>query len=417
MTERGQPDHEPVGGDGAGTLGSAGSTRYANFLELFFDLVLVFALLGVVSRVQPDLSSASVTHRWTALLYVPVLALPMLWLWTTTAHITSHFDPRRPLIQVMVLVSALGLVMMASTLPYAFVGRGIAFALTYVLLQVGRPVLLITLLRNARLRALYLRSAIWFSVSGVPWLAGVTVTGHARVALWGLAIAIELVAARFSWPVPGLGRQLVSAWALGKPHHLADRYQQLLLIALGETVLSLGTTYAAVPVTLATTLALLVGFLTSVLLWRIYFYRSGQVLPEAVSTAGDRASAGRSVGRVHLLMVLGAVFVAIGYELVLKHSTEPVRPSWLVVILGGPVVFLVGRIGLERVVFDRLAVRRLVVIAALLLLGPPLSFGTPLIALAAAAVVLLGMALADARQARGRPLEAPAPSRLPPGRT
>ncbi|MFE9694183.1 low temperature requirement protein A, partial [Micromonospora sp. NPDC005806] len=73
-------------------------------------------------------------------------------------------------------------------------------------------------------------------------------------------------------------------------------------------------------------------------------------------------------------------------------------------------LFLFGRSRLERVVFNRLAVRRLVGIAALVLLAPPLFFAPPLLAAIAAAVVLLGVAVADARRAAGRPPEAPSPS-------
>ncbi|WP_344143291.1 low temperature requirement protein A [Polymorphospora rubra] len=398
-----------------GAASAAGVTRRANFLELFFDLVLVFALLGIVSRVVLDLSADSPTRPWAGLLYVVVLVLPMMWLWTTTSHITSRFDPRRPAVQVMVLLTALGVVFMASSLPYAFIERGYALAIPYVALQVGRPLVLVGLLRDRAQRALYARSAIWFTVSAVPWLAGILVQGGARVGLWALAITIELVAARFSWPVPGMSRQLDSAWEPAKTHHLAERYEQLLLIALGESVLALGITYTATPVSLATTLALLVGFATTVLLWRIYYYRAGQVLPEAIDAAGNRISAGRDVGRVHVLMVLGIVLVATGYEIVVTHPGGHVRPVWLVVILGGPIVFVIGRIGLERVVFNRVSRSRLIGIVALAAAALPLAFTTPLIAATGALAILLGVALADARHARGRPLEAPSPAKKPSG--
>ncbi|SCL63968.1 Low temperature requirement protein LtrA [Micromonospora eburnea] len=396
---------------------AAGESRRANFLELFFDLVLVFALSGVVSRVVPDMSADIAARQWAGLLYVLVLVLPMMWLWTTTAHITSRFDPRRPAVQAMVLLTALGVVFMASSLPYAFVERGYAFAVPYVLLQVGRPLVLIWLLLDRAQRALYARSAIWFTVSAAPWLAGILVQGGARVGMWALAITIDVVSARFSWPVPGLSRQLDSAWEPTKIHHLADRYEQLLLIALGESVLSLGMTYTNTPVSGATTLALLVGFATTVLLWRIYYYRAGQVLPEAVDVAGDQVRAGRDVGRAHVLMVLGIVLVSAGYEIVVTHPGGHVRAAWLAATLGGPIVFVIGRIGLERVVFNRISRRRLIGIAALVALALPLAFTTPLAAAAGAVAVLVGMALADARHAWGLPPEAPSPATTRPKRT
>ncbi|NJP34180.1 low temperature requirement protein A [Micromonospora thermarum] len=409
-TGRGRADREPPGQKVIKAGSTAGDNRRANFLELFFDLMLVFALSGVVSRVVQDVSADNLARRWFGLLYVLVLVLPMMWLWTTTSHITSRCDPRRPAVQVMVLLTAFGVVFMASSLPYAFFERGYAFAVPYVVLQMGRPLVLIRLVRDRKQRALYVRSAIWFTVSAVPWLAGVLVEDWARVGLWALAITIDLVAARFSWPVPGMRRQLDSAWEPTKTHHLADRYEQLLLIALGESVLSLGITYTDTPVSLATTLALVVGFATTVLLWRIYYYRAGQVLPEAVDLAGEQVRAGRNVGRAHVLMVLGIVLVAIGYEIVMTDPGGPVRPAWLVVTLGGPIVYVVGRMGLERVVFNRLSRRRLVGIAALAAAALPLAFTTPLITATGALTILIGMALADARAASGRPLEAPSPA-------
>ncbi|PZG01738.1 hypothetical protein C1I99_05700 [Micromonospora deserti] len=145
------------------------------------------------------------------------------------------------------------------------------------------------------------------------------------------------------------------------------------------------------------------------MLWRIYFYRSGQVLAEALATAGDRARAGRAVGAAHVLMVIGIMAVAIADGIVQVHPTDQVQPAWLAMILGGPAIFLYGRIRLERLVFNRFSMRRLLSIAALMVLAVPLAFTTPLIAATAAAGVLLGMAVADARHAAGRPPEAPSP--------
>ncbi|MEU9741033.1 low temperature requirement protein A [Micromonospora chersina] len=386
-------------------------SRQASFLELFFDLALVFALTGVVSRIVPDLLSDSVMMRWRALLETVVLALPLLWLWTTTAYITSRFDYRNRWIQLLVLVSAFGLLVMTTSVPYEFEARGAAFAVVYVVLHVGRPLVLRPLLRkHEAIRALYTRLAIWAGVSGVIWLAGAVARGNYRIALWLIAITVDLVVARVRWPIPGRRRPQASAWAMASTRHLPERYQQLLLIALGETVLSIGLTYAKDSATPAATTALVITFLTSVLMWRIYFYRAGEVLAEAVEMASNRAVVGGIVGVAHLLMVLGITATAAGAEVVLAHPSGHTVPAWLFVILGGPAIFLFGRSRLERVVFDRLAVRRFVGIGALVLLAPPLFFAPPLLATIAAAVVLLGVAVADARRAAGRPPEAPSPS-------
>jgi low temperature requirement protein LtrA len=404
------PAGNTVRGEVENTLRGEEDSRQANFLELFFDLMLVFALIGVVSRVVPDLLAERATERWLALSYMIVLALPFLWLWTTTTYITSRFDPRHHRVQLMVLVSAFGQVIMSTSLPYAFVGRGLAFAAPYVLLQIVRPLLLLPLVRQREeLRSLYARTAVWSAVSAVFWLCGVLVQEESRVILWLIAITVDLVAARLRWPVPGFRQWPSSAWAMASSTHLPERYQQLLLIALGETVLAAGITYTNEPVTLAKTAALVVAFLTTVLLWRIYFYRSGQVLAEAVAASTNRPVIGGRVGVAHILMVLGIVAVAAGSEIVQKHPGGHPPPPWLAMILGGPVLFLIGRIKLERAVFNRLSPRRVVGVVTLLLLALPLAVSPSLIATGAASVVLLGIAIADARHAAGRPPEAPSP--------
>ncbi|MFG1660342.1 low temperature requirement protein A [Micromonospora chersina] len=409
-------DHGRVGrssgpAQAGGILRSEEDARQASFLELFFDLALVFALTGVVSRIVPDLLSDNVHVRWLSLLYTIVLALPLLWLWTTTAYITSRFDCRSRWIQLLVLVSAFGLLIMATSLRYEFETRGASFAVVYVVLHVGRPLLLRPLLRGHReVHGLYTRLAIWAGVTGVIWLAGAVLRGNVRVALWLIAITVDMVVAWLRWPVPGRHRAPTSAWAMASTQHLPERYQQLLLIALGETVLSIGLTYAQDPASVAATTALVITFLSSVLMWWIYFYRAGQLLVEAVEMSSNRAAAGGTVGVAHVLMVLGITATAAGSEIVLAHPSGHTRPAWLAVILGGPALFLFGRSRLERVVFNRLAVRRFVGIAALALLALPLAFAPPLLAAFTAALVLLGVALADARRAAGRPPEAPSPS-------
>lgn len=398
------------GEEGQDLLQRREEVRQANFLELFVDLVLVFALAGVVTRVARDIVSEDLVVRWQVMAFLPVLSLPLIWLWITTAHITSWFDPRRRKIQWLVLASAFGLLVMSTSLPYAFVGRGWAFVLPYVILLCGRPLILIPALRGHPLRQLYLRSLLWCAVSAVFWFAGAAVSGTARAALWAIAVAIDFLGAQLRWTVPGMARSPVSAWATDSRHHLPERYQQFLMIALGETVLAVGTTLTNQKVTAATAAGLVVAFLSTVLMWRIYFYRSGQVLAETVAASGDRDAAGLAIGTAHVVMVLGIVATAVGFEIVLKHPFGAREPAWLVASLGGPALFLYGRIRLERAVFDRLSIRRVIAIAALAVAAVPLYLAPPLAAAVVAALVLLAVALADAHHAAGRPHEPPSPA-------
>ena len=140
-------------------------------------------------------------------------------------------------------------------------------------------------------------------------------------------MTVDMVAAQLRWPALGTAEPPVSAWATDSHHYLPERYRQLLMIALGETVLAVGTTFTSQPISPATSGLLVVAFLSTVLLWRIYFDRSGQVLAEALATARDRDAAGRATGTSDVLMVLGVVATAVGFEAVLRHPEGRPEPA------------------------------------------------------------------------------------------
>ncbi|OKJ46688.1 hypothetical protein AMK25_06085 [Micromonospora sp. TSRI0369] len=387
------------------------SKQEASFVELFFDLVLVFALNRVVATSTSQLaSSPSSAGRWASLLQALLLILPLMWVWSMTAYSTARFEPRRLAVQVMVLVTAFGVLLLGVVTPKAFGGSAWMFAGVYVALQAGRALVVAVALRSHWLQRLYWGILVWFCVSAVAWLLGAVAHDTARMLLWSLAIVIEYGSARLGWWVPWQKPERILAWEAAAGH-LADRYQQLVLIALGETILAVGIAYteASGSLRFPQTFGLVIAFITAVLLWRIYFYRAGEVFGSAVKSAANPARLGRVAGSAHLLMILGVAAAAIGNELVQKHPTGHTFKSWLALMLGGPALFVAGRTLLEWVVFSRVSRPRLLGIAALLLLAVPLAFAPPLVVVTVVAVVLLAIAVADARRAAGKPAEAPTP--------
>jgi low temperature requirement protein LtrA len=211
------------------------------------------------------------------------------------------------------------------------------------------------------------------------------------------------------WPTPGLGRSRISDWEVTSGH-LGERYQQLLIIALGESILLIGLTFtsAFTPVRAA---AFVVAFATTVLLWRIYFYRAGTVLAEAIGASAKPGRLGQSVAYTHLVMVAGIVASAVGYALVIGHPLGHLNPAWLAVIFGGPALFLAGRSRFEYEVFARVSRSRVVGLLALAVLAPAMVPVPPLVAATVATAVLAGVAVNDAIRARKGPPEAPSPPR------
>ncbi|MET7834627.1 low temperature requirement protein A [Micromonospora sediminicola] len=383
----------------------------ATFLELFFDLVFVFALTRISARAFEDLALEGNQTNWSAVTGggKTLLLLIALWmLWQGTAWTTSRYDPYHLWLQVIVITALLSAMVMGVAIPQAFRSTGWAFAIAYVVAHVARSAILLMVLRRLQYRRLKLRMLITYCVAGVFWLVGALLATNPRVVLWSVALVIEYLGNRFGWPVPGLGRSTVSRWDI-HGGHLAERYQQFYLVALGETILVAGLTYTRVPIGAAGTAAFAFALATTILLWRIYVQRAGQILGEAVTGARHPATIGRSAADTHLVMVVGVVATAIGYELVIEHPTGHNELPWLAMILGGPALYLAGRARFEYEVFGRVSPSRLVAIAALLLPVPLLLHVAPLLASAVAVVVLAAVAVVDARRAWGRPPEAAAP--------
>ncbi|MFI5835887.1 low temperature requirement protein A [Micromonospora sp. NPDC051300] len=397
-------------GAGVGLLRDRRSGQQATFAELFFDLVVVFALTRLAAQAVPGLSADAPGDRWLAAARTLLLFLPLTWAWTITSYVTARFEPRRSGVRLAVVVSAFGLFMMASAVPAAFGARGMIFALSYVLLQVGRTLGFGLLLGGHGLQRLYFRAGTWYSLGAILWLWGATTTAGTRTVLWTVAIAVDLGGARLGWPLPRLGRGRAGAWESGGDH-LSDRYRQFLMVALGEGVISIGVAYTSEGAPEGShTCVVVASFVTTVLLWRIYFFRSGEVLAEAVRLARDRAAFGRKVAFTHTVMIFGIVMVAVGYGLALEHPFGRPYPVWLAFVLGGPLVYLLGRARLEQLVFARLSPRRLVGVGSLILLAWPAYAAGLLIGSVAAAAVLLLVAVLDARAALRVPDEQPVPA-------
>jgi low temperature requirement protein LtrA len=311
---------------------------------------------------------------------------------------------------LLVVAAMFGSMVMAVALPNAFSTRGLVFAGAYVVTQLGAQLFLVIVLRGHRRRRVAVRTLFWFAISAVPWIAGAFVHHLWRGLLWSLALAIDYVSAFFGWPTPRLGRARTADWTIAG-EHLAERYQQFLLIVLGESILITGFSYSASNFEAARNVAFFVAFATTVLLWRIYFHRAGELLAAAIRIASRPAGLAVAAGFAHLLMIAGIVATAVGYQVVIDRPVGTAQPEWAVVFFGGPLLFMVGRGWFERTVFNRISWTRPVGVLALAATAPLVFVLPPLGLLIVAAVVLVVVGVGDAARSRGRPPEEPSPPR------
>ncbi|WBB70274.1 low temperature requirement protein A [Micromonospora sp. WMMD812] len=397
--------------NGVGLLrGGVAEPQRATFLELFFDLVFVFALTRVSQRLMEDLTGG----RQMVLPAVgqTTLLLLALWLvWTNAAWVTSRYDPRRLPVQLIMIGLMFASMIMALGVSGAWDDRGLIFAVAYVVAQVGRPAAFLLVLRG-RERRIPARLVCWHSATGGLWIVGALVP-EAPVggALWTLALAIEYAGLVLGWPTPGLGRSPITRLAIAS-EHLAERYGQFVLVALGESILLTGVTFDGGRFGVGQTTAFVVAFATTVLLWRIYFFGSRRVIPRAM-TAGPGAEAriGAVGGYGHLAMVAGILATAVGYELVIRHPSGHLDPAWLGVILGGPALFLAGGGMIEYYTLRRPHWSMVAGLVVLIALAPVVALGPPLAAAVVAVAALAGIAVADAIRPPATPrAEVPPPS-------
>jgi low temperature requirement protein LtrA len=335
-----------------------------------------------------------------------MLLLAVWSVWWATAWTTSRYHPQRLQIQLIVILGLFCALVMGLSVPQAFRDHALPFAVAYVATQVGRPVILAFSLSGER-RRLKVRILLVYAATGVLWITGALIGGWVQKALWVLALAVEMVAGRLGWPVPGLGRSRPQEWSIAG-EHLGERYQQFFLIVLGESIASAGLAVDAAGLQPAQVAAFAVSVTTTVLIWRIYFYRAGLILSEAIIRSPHPGRIGRSTADTHFVMVSGVLVASVGYQLGIIEPMSRSAVGWIVVVLG-PALFIAGRARFEYEVFGRVSRSRLIALLVLVAIIPLGIRAPQLVVAVAVAAVLFGVAIADARRAWGRPPEEPAP--------
>jgi len=358
------------------------------FVELFFDLVFVFAVTQLSHSLLEDLSLGGIFH-------VALLLFAIWWVWIYTAWVTNWLDPQRPLVRLMLFVLTLAGLLLSASIPHAFDEAGLVFAGAYAFMQVGRTIFMLWALKshNPHNFRNFQRITTWMMASAVLWIAGGLAGEGARPILWLGALAIEYVAPAAGFFVPGLGRSTSEDWDI-EGGHLAERCGLFVIIALGESVLVTGATFADLAWNETTVAAFVVAFVSSVAMWWIYFNLGAERGSSIISHSENPGRLARlAYTYIHIVIVAGIIVSAVADEIVLTHPTGHVEKSVVAVILGGPAVYLVGNVLFKYATVGRLPPSHLgglVLLAVLVLAADHLS---PLQLGGAASVVLVIVAI------------------------
>jgi low temperature requirement protein LtrA len=334
------------------------------YAELFFDLVFVFAVTQI---------SHTLLHHFTPIgaVEVTLLFLAVWWVWVFTAWVTNWLNPEQTPVRLLLFLMMLGGLVLSTTIPTAFEGRGLWFAIAYAVMQVGRTAfwLVSTPHHWTAVRHNAIRILAWLSTSAVFWILGGLAEGETRLWLWIVALVIEYVspAARF-W-VPKLGPSSLEAWAV-EGGHMAERCALFIIIALGEAVVVNGATFAELSWTTANITAFVSALVGSIAMWWIYFHKGAEAGSELISTSVESGKLARlAYTYLHMPIVAGIILTAVSDELVLKHPGGHSDLKTIVSAIGGPLLFLIGTILFKLAIRGFLQLSHIAGIVALLVLS------------------------------------------------
>lgn len=371
-----------------------------SFIELFFDLVFVFAITQL---------SHSLMAHFTPLgaLQTLMLLLAVWWVWIFTAWVTNWLDPEKQPVRIALLVlMVLGLVLSAAV-PDAFGERGMAFACAYVTMQVGRSLFFLwavkghpVMIRN------FQRILAWLVLGGVFWMAGAFSAGGARMTWWAIALAVEYASPSLGFNTPGLGKSSSRDWDVSG-HHIAERCGLFIIIALGESILVTGATFSTLAWSGPVVGSFLASVIGSIAMWWLYFDTASEFGTQVISSSRNPGHLARlAYTYLHIFLVAAIILTAVADEFVLAHPSGHADGKTTTAVLGSAALYLLGSLLFKRAISNSTPGSHFVAILVLALLIPASPHLSPWLLTTLSTVVLCGVAIWErqARCLRGQPL-------------
>ncbi|MFE5325995.1 low temperature requirement protein A [Embleya sp. NPDC056575] len=311
---------------------SAGPRRMVSPLELFFDLVFVFAVGQLAHHLHAELS-------WRGAAETAVMLIAVLSTWALTSFDATFLDVERPRTRRLVLVvMGLGLFMNAQ-IPHAFTGRPWAFALPLVTILLLVDVTAAAWAPTPLLRRHYRRVTVWAAVSVPLWLTGAATDHGPRLAWWAAAAAVDMTGVWLAHPLP---RNVLSSRDLVfDAEHMVERIRLFIILQLGETVLTIGTAISAAPVDAATVTTGLGMFVAVVCLCASYFRGGEDILARHVATTADTLLPVRHAVSGQYPTLAGLVLLAVGAELAIDHPTGHGNTELGLLLFGGTILYVI----------------------------------------------------------------------------
>jgi low temperature requirement protein LtrA len=303
-------------------------------LELFFDLVVVFAITQVTQFMSHDLTWRGIGHGLLVLAAI-------WWAWTGYAWLTNALEPEEGQVRAGMFGAMAAMLVVALAVPGAFGADEVLFGVAYLLVLLLNLVLdAIAAKRDPDLRRALMGFAPMATIGAVVILVAGFADGGAQTALWVVGLAVL-----YGGALIGRGR----GWSVS-PAHFAERYGLIVIIALGESIIALGVGAAGFSLTAGIISAAVLGVVVVASLWWAYFdviaVMSQRQL--AQTSGAERARLARDYySYLHLPMIAGIVLFALGLKTTIEHVDESLDAVPAVALCGGLALYFLTHVGLR----------------------------------------------------------------------
>jgi low temperature requirement protein LtrA len=361
-------------------------------LELFFDLVFVFAITRVTALMAHDLSWASIGQG--------LLVLAALWWgWAAYAWLTNHVSGEDGRARVVVFVAMGAMVLVALAVPEAFDAHALLFALAYLVMRMAHLALYwVSSLEDPDVHVAVGKLLPTAITGPLILVAAASTDGALQAALWIAALALDY------------GGPLVTGVAGYRVHpaHFAERFSLIIIIALGESIVAIGAGAGDEALTAALGVAAVLALVTSAALWWAYFdvvaALAAQRLAELQGVVRNTL-ARDAFAYLHLPLIAGIELFALGVEEVIGHVDEPLAAEAQAALFGGVALYLLAHVAFKWRTTRSLGVQRLwaaLLLLAFVPLGADLSALAALGVVTAVSVALIAYEVMRFREARSR---------------
>jgi low temperature requirement protein LtrA len=361
-------------------------------LELFFDLVFVFAITQVTSLLSAD-------PTWGGVLRGMLVLGALWWAWAAYAWLTNTLNPEEGAVRLAMFATMGAMLIVALAVPEAFDDHGVLFGVAYLVVRAMHLALYALAAKGDHdLFGAVLRMTPSSTISGVLIITAGFLGDEPRIALWVTALAID-----YGGVLVGRGQ----GWRVS-PGHFAERHGLIVIIAIGESIVAVGLGAAGLPLGAGVVSAALLGIAVAAALWWTYFdwvsIVSERILEQ--TTGAARAALARDMySYLHLPMVAGIVLFALAMKKTLEEVGDPLKTVPAAALCGGLALYLLAHVVSRYRISRTIGHGRPVAVVALIVLFP-LALEVPAFAaLASVAAVFVALIVYEAlryREARAQ---------------